>query len=128
MSNLFKCADCLSICDCCEFKNIKCSICKPFTSMFKAKKHNRCNSTTRYLPGDRVIVRPDLEFRKYAMDNSADGIIATNTMVEFVGKTVTISDIKVCTYKDSKPQMYTIAEHGCLWTDGMFIGRAYDHE
>lgn len=129
MKDFTQCKDCLNICDCCKFQNIKCALCKPFSSMFQVKNSNRCNCTTRYLPGDKVIVRPDLEYRKYAMlSNSKDSIIAIPSMTGFAGKTVTISSVEVCSFQTNKPMMYKIKEHGGYWTDEMFIGRAYEHE
>ena len=122
------CKNCLNICDCCAFQNIKCVICKPFSSMFQIKNSNRCNCNTRYLPGDRVIIRPDLEYRTYSMSNGKDAIIATSSMVNLAGKTVTISLVDVCTFKPNRPIMYRIKECGGFWTDEMFIGRANEHE
>lgn len=122
------CKDCLSVCNCCEFNGIKCSICKPFSSMFKAKNKNRCNTFTKYLPGDRVVVRPNLESRKYSMSNGVDSVVAAGTMFDFAGKIVTINSVESCSFIDHKPKMYRVKECGGYWTDEMFVGVAYEHD
>lgn len=108
------CKNCLNICECCEYENSrKCETCKPFTSKFYLSKYNRCNSKTKYLPGDKVLVRPDLKpGRYYSMADGSNSNIAVGGMINFAGKVVTISYLS--------DRQYRIKEYTCFWTDEMF--------
>ena len=74
----------------------------------------------RYRPGDRVMVRDDLDIGEYYND-----IGVTKGMLEFRGKEVTIS---VRLERDSKNKhCYHIdEENGWLWTDDMFCEISYE--
>ena len=72
----------------------------------------------RYKPGDRVVVRHDLEEgKRYYMDDGGLCDIATSEMVELAGQTVTIRERPSPT--DGK---YYIKEGRWYWTDDMFEG------
>ena len=75
----------------------------------------------RYKPGDHVIIRSDLRrgVRYYAEDNSVY-TMATSTMVDMRGSTVTIEGIT--------HNRYVICEGGFYWTDDMFDGVATEEE
>lgn len=70
----------------------------------------------KYIPGDRVVVRSDLEPRKYYMENDKSvSDSAVSSMFRFSGKTVTIRHIVY--------GKYVIEElPGIYWTDEMFEG------
>ena len=69
---------------------------------------------TKYKPGDRVVVRSDLERRKYYMEHDKSvSNSAVGSMLRFSGKIVTIRHIVY--------GKYVIEElPGFYWTDEMF--------
>ena len=70
----------------------------------------------RYSPGDRVIVRPDLEENvRYDMDDYSINLGAADGMLRFAGTEVTIRSVEDGTF-------YKIEEGSYGWTDGMFLG------
>lgn len=75
------------------------------------------SDTPKYKVGDKVRVRSDLtNGKRYYMENSERGDIATNDMVSFAGKVVTI--------KDASMFGYHLEEDTWHWTDEMFEGFA----
>lgn len=76
----------------------------------------------KYNKGDKVLVRPDLQRKHYSMeDDSENQNVATDEMLEFCGKIVTIFDF-------SGSGQYYIAEGRYKWTDEMFVGKVDDSE
>lgn len=115
-----KCKHCLNICECCEFKNTcECGTCKPFASNFSLSACNKCDSKTKYLPGDKVLIRHDLaQDTFYRMDNGNSHNVVIGGMLDFAGKVVRIHSLSDA-YGSNRLQ-YRICEYGCLWTDEMF--------
>lgn len=75
----------------------------------------------RYQPGDRVIVRSDLQVRKrYCMDDDFDNwMYANEDMRQYSGEVVTIAGPHVC-----DRNVYAVEESPWKWTDEMFDGYA----
>lgn len=69
----------------------------------------------KYKPGDKVVVRPDLEHKRYYMEHDKSICdSAVGSMFRFQGKTVTIKYIM--------HGKYIITElPGIYWTDEMFV-------
>ena len=126
MNELKKCKTCLNLCNCCKHKDVECMNCRPFGSLFQSMKLNRCNTNTKYLPGDRVVVRADLTNDAYTMSDGFTRIATVESMIDLAGKTVTISKIDNSFGNDRLA--YRIQENPCYWVDEMFAGKAYDHE
>lgn len=74
---------------------------------------------TTYQPGDRVVVRDDLECDvRYRMDHNSVTDVATTAMCHLAGQVVTIDHI-------NSYGKYRIRElEGLNWTDEMFDGLA----
>jgi len=76
--------------------------------------------STKYQPGDQVVVRSDLsEHNLYYMENSATADTFVDSMLDFAGKTVTIEGV-------NSAGKYNIVGDGFNWTDEMFEGLAND--
>ena len=72
-----------------------------------------------YQPGDRVMVRDDLDIGKYYND-----VGLTKGMLEFRGKQVTIS-VRLERY-GNKHCYHIDEDNGWLWTDYMFYEVPYE--
>lgn len=74
-----------------------------------------------YNPGDRVVVRHDIEEnRRYFMvgDHTISDV-ATSGMVRLAGQVCTIGEV-------TSYGKYRIKEYGANWTDEMFFGKALE--
>ena len=72
-----------------------------------------------YRVGDRVVIRSDLvENQKYSMLDKSQTDIVNSSMMEYRGKTATIS-----WYENGK---YKLREFDWYWTDEMFEGLESD--
>ena len=84
------------------------------------RRRKKTINTTKYKPGDIVVVRKDLITNcLYYMEGTSHWNIATNEMVGLRGCAVTIKGIALGRYIISELQ-------GCCWTDEMFEGKAED--
>lgn len=75
-----------------------------------------------YQPGDTVRIRSDLETDKmYDSENGVPGTFATQSMLRYAGRTVTIKKAIQGASDDS--WFYRIKEDGneWWWCDGMFV-------
>lgn len=84
------------------------------------RRRRKAINTTKYKPGDIVVVRSDLNTTtKYKMEQSSHWNVATNAMTKLRGCCVTIQKIPYTQYEISELP-------GCCWTDEMFEGKAED--
>lgn len=84
------------------------------------RRRKKTINTTKYKPGDIVVVRKDLITNcRYYMEGTSGWNIATNEMVGLRGCAVTIKGIVLGRYIIPELQ-------GCVWTDEMFEGKAED--
>ena len=75
----------------------------------------------RYQPGDRVVIRSDLRYGRYYMDDDSVSNTAVEGMVRMAGQIVTICQVS---------SQYMIEEDNreWHWVDGMFSGLADEGE